>query len=258
MLNVNFTTYLQVYKMNDKKIVVVIPARYGSTRFPGKPLFEIAGKPMIQWTYEKAVAAKNICKVIVATDDQRIFDCVSSFGGEAVMTSPDHPSGTDRIAEAIQGLDCDLVINVQGDEPTIPTDIISRLSEEMIKTGAEMGTVAVPIDRDGEDFLNPNVVKVVKGVDDYALYFSRASIPFLREGGESVSPLKHWGIYAYTPKLINDFISWPESPLEKCEKLEQLRALDRGVKILVITSDHDTVGVDTPEDVQKVEQILKK
>jgi len=243
--------------MDDKKIAVVIPARYGSTRFPGKPLFKIAGKPMIQWTYEKAVAAEGIYKVIVATDDHRIFDCVEAFGGDVVMTSSQHPSGTDRIAEAIQGLDCDLVINVQGDEPTIPADVISRLSQEMIKTGAEMGTVAVPISRDGDDFLNPNVVKVVKGVGNYALYFSRASIPFLREGGDAVLPLKHWGIYAYTPKLINDFISWPESPLERCEKLEQLRALDRGVKILVITSDHDTVGVDTPEDVQKVEQILK-
>ncbi len=242
--------------MNDKKVAVVIPARYGSTRFPGKPLFKICGKPMIQWTYEKAAAAANISNVIVATDDQRIFDCVEDFGGKVVMTSPEHPSGTDRIAEAIQGLDADLIINVQGDEPTIPSKIIEELAQEMLKTGAEMGTVAVPIDRSGEDFSNPNIVKVVKGANNYALYFSRASIPFMREGGEATSPFKHWGIYAYTPQLINSFISWPESSLEKCEKLEQLRALEHGVKILVITAEHDTVGVDTPEDAEKVEKIL--
>lgn len=242
--------------MNNKKVIVIIPARYGSTRFPGKPLFVICGKPMIQWTYEKAINAPNISTVIVATDDQRIFDCVNSFGGKVIMTSPDHPSGTDRIAEAIEGLEADLIINVQGDEPTIPSEIIGELAEEMLKTGAEMGTVAVPISRDSEDFSNPNIVKVVKGSDNYALYFSRASIPYLREGGETTSPFKHWGIYAYTPELVKSFITWTESPLEKCEKLEQLRALEQGVKILVITAEHDTVGVDTPNDAKKVEKIL--
>lgn len=241
-----------------KKVVVVIPARYASTRFPAKPLHIICGKPMIQWTYEQAKKAKLVSDVVVATDDQRIFDCVKSFGGEVVMTSTEHASGTDRIAEAIENISADLVINVQGDEPTIEPSVIDELATRMLACDAEMGTVAVAIDRDGVDFTNSNIVKLVKGCDDYALYFSRASIPFLRVGGEGVKPLKHWGVYAYTPALIRKFISWPESALEQCEKLEQLRALEHGVKILVITADHDTVGVDTLEDAEKVAKIIKK
>ncbi len=241
-----------------KKVVVVIPARYASTRFPAKPLHIICGKPMIQWTYEQAKKAKLVSEVVVATDDQRIFDCVKAFGGEVVMTSTEHASGTDRIAEAIENITADLIINVQGDEPTIEPSVIDELATRMLSCDAEMGTVAVAIDRDGADFTNPNIVKLVKGCDDYALYFSRASIPFLRVGGEGVEPLKHWGVYAYTPALIKKFISWPESALEQCEKLEQLRALEHGVRILVITADCDTVGVDTLEDADRVAEIIKK
>ncbi|MGL4853854.1 MAG: 3-deoxy-manno-octulosonate cytidylyltransferase, partial [Lentisphaeria bacterium] len=218
-----------------KHVTAIIPARYGSTRFPGKPLFELCGKPMIQWTYERTKKAKLIDRVIVATDDALIYDCVKSFGGEVVMTSANHPSGTDRIAEAISNLETDLVINVQGDEPTIPSEVIDELIEVMLADDeAQMGTVAVGIDRDSEDFSDPNVVKVVVGHNNNGLYFSRAAIPYLRDGGDSVRPLKHWGIYAYTPELIRNFVKWPESDLEKCEKLEQLRAMENGVKIKVI------------------------
>ena len=242
----------------NKKVVVVIPARYASSRFPAKPLHLICGKPMIQWTYEQASKAKLVSQVIVATDDQRIFDCVKSFGGEVAMTSTNHPSGTDRIAEVLEHVDADLVINVQGDEPTIDPVVIDELAVAMLEQGAEMGTAAVAIDREGEDFTNPNVVKLVKDCDGYALYFSRAAIPFCREGAEPVQPLKHWGLYAYTPELVRKFIKWPESSLEKCEKLEQLRAVEHGVKILVITAEHDTVGVDTLADAQKVARIIEK
>lgn len=238
------------------KTCVVIPARYASTRFPGKPLADLAGKPMVQWTYERAASASGVDQVLVATDDQRIFDTVTQFGGQAVMTSPDHPSGTDRIAEAIADLEVDLVVNVQGDEPLIPPHIIEQLIAKMKETQAEMGTVAVPISRESEAFTNPNVVKVVTGVDGYALYFSRASIPFLREGGVDCAPAKHWGIYAYTPDFVRKFVTWPEGILEQCEKLEQLRAMEHGTRILVINADCDTVGVDTPEDLEVAAQRL--
>jgi len=242
----------------NKKVLVVIPARYASSRFPAKPLHLICGKPMIQWTYEQAQKAKLVSQVIVATDDQRIFDCVKNFGGDVAMTSVNHPSGTDRIAEVLEQVDADLVINVQGDEPTIDPLVIDELARTMLEQGAEMGTAAVAIDRDSEDFTNPNVVKVIKDCDGYALYFSRASIPFCREGAEPVQPLKHWGLYAYTPELVKKFIGWPESALEKCEKLEQLRAVEHAVKILVITAEHDTVGVDTLADAEKVARIIEK
>lgn len=244
--------------MSKPTVTAVIPARYASTRFPGKPLVKICGKPMIQWTYEKASAAQKVNSVVVATDDQRIFDCVVEFGGNVVMTAEDHPSGTDRIAEAIGMWEGDLIINVQGDEPAISSSVIDKLVERMLETGAEMGTAGVPISRDSEAFTNPNVVKLVKGLDDYALYFSRASIPFLREGGEETTPLKHWGLYAYTREFVGKFLAWPEGALEKCEKLEQLRAMENGARILVITATEDSIGVDTPEDIAKVEAILSQ
>ncbi len=240
-----------------KKVIAIIPARYGSSRFPGKPLANILDKPMIQWTYEQAQKASNISDVFVATDDQRIFDKVIEFGGKAIMTRDDHESGTDRIAEAIENIACDLVVNIQGDEPTIPYQVVEELVEKMLEQNLEMGTVAVPIERNSEEFNDPNCVKVVTDANECALYFSRASIPFQREGRLSVQPCKHWGIYAYTPELINKFIAWPTSALENCEKLEQLRALENGTKILVIKTNHNSIGVDTPEDVAKVEKFLK-
>ena len=205
-------------------VVIAIPARYASTRFPAKPLARLCGKPMIQHVYEKAAASKADL-VLVATDHEEIARCVESFGGNAVMTAESHPSGTDRIAEAIAGIDCDLVINIQGDEPLLPTAVINELIDVMLTHPEyEMGTVAVPADRE-KIADNPNNVKVVFGSDHRALYFSRAPIPFLRTGGTAAPMWLHWGIYAYRRSALEQFIQLPPGSLENCEKLEQLRAL---------------------------------
>ncbi len=241
------------------RVVAVIPARYGSSRFPGKPLAMIAGKPMIRRVVERAQAAKLVDEVIVATDDRRIFDAVQAFGGRAVMTSPDHPSGTDRIAEAVKGVEADLVVNVQGDEPLIPPRVIDALVAKMRESGSEMGTVAVTLDPKSAEFANPNIVKAVVDISGRALYFSRATVPFQRADGEGVPALWHWGIYAYRRDFLEQFVKWPQSPLEKCEKLEQLRALEHGARIQVLTETESwSIGVDVPEDVAKVEKLLAK
>ena len=241
------------------KTVAVIPARYGSTRFPGKPLALILGRPMIQWTYERA-AASQADEVIVATDDQRIFDCVESFGGRAVMTASDHPTGTDRIAEAVKDIDCELIINLQGDEPLLPTEVIDDLIQLMkSRPEVKMGTVGVKKSFSDSAYTNPNNVKIVLDNSDRALYFSRAPIPYLRnDADEDQSMYLHWGIYAYRRQLLYDFITWPQGSLEKVESLEQLRALENGVDILVALTDQESVGVDTPEDIGEVEKILSQ
>lgn len=240
-----------------KKTVIAIPARYGSTRFPGKPLALLCGKPMIQHVYEKAAASKA-AQVVVATDDQRIYDAVQAFGGIAVMTSPDHPSGSDRICEAVNELDCDVVINVQGDEPLIPTSVIDQLIDTMSGENApDMATVAVPGTRE-ELAGNPNKVKVVFGTDGMALYFSRSPIPYLREGGDDVPLYLHWGIYAYQKPVLQRFVTLPPGKLEMCEKLEQLRALENNISIKVLLSDLQSVGVDTPEDLVQAEARMQE
>ncbi len=240
-----------------RKIAAVIPARYASTRFPGKVLAKLRGKPMIQWVYEKAAASK-VDHVLIATDDQKVVEAVEAFGGKAVMTSPSHPSGTDRIREAIQGLDADIIINVQGDEPLLPTEIINRLADAMRnEPGIEMATVAAPCDRNTFEN-NPNMVKVVLDKDNYALYFSRSMIPYLRDGGEDVETYLHWGIYAYRRDILDKVVSLPEGRLEKCEKLEQLRALENGIKINVLLSELSSIGVDTPEDLELAEKRLSE
>ena len=240
-------------------VAVAIPARYGSTRFPGKPLAEIAGKPMIQWVCERAREARRIDHVVVATDHEEIRAAVEAFGGRAVMTSPDHLSGTDRIAEAVKGLEADLVVNLQGDEPLLPGSLIDRLVEAIEQAGTEMATVAVPLDRDAPEADDPNVVKVVTDTRGRALYFSRAPIPFARAGGAPVPMLWHWGIYAYRRAFLETFVRWPPGRLETCEKLEQLRALEHGAEIAVITAETpDSGGVDVPADVQRVEALLRE
>ncbi|MEN9362412.1 MAG: 3-deoxy-manno-octulosonate cytidylyltransferase [Verrucomicrobiota bacterium] len=238
--------------------VLVIPARYASTRFPGKPLALIAGRPMIQWVHEAACRSKLADLVIVATDDIRIKDLVEGFGGRVAMTSPDHPSGTDRIAEAVKDLPHDLVINLQGDEPLLPPEVVDQLIEAMrADPAAAMGTVAVPCDADSEDFRNPNIVKVVTDASGRALYFSRSPIPYLRNKPAGVKGLTHWGIYAYRRQLLDDFVKWPQGRLEAIESLEQLRALENGVGIRVLISDKRSIGVDVPDDVAKVEAQLR-
>lgn len=240
------------------KVYAIIPARYGSTRFPGKVLAPLCGRPMIQWVYEKA-SASRADEVLVAADDPRVLAAVEAFGGRAVMTSPNHPSGTDRICEVADKLNCgadDIIINVQGDEPLIPSEVIDQLIDRMRNDAAmEMGTVAVPRSR-SELANDANKVKVVFGADNYALYFSRSMIPFLREGGEETELYHHWGIYAYRCSALRRFVSLPEGRFEKCEKLEQLRALENGIRIYVLTSKLESVGVDTPADLELAERRL--
>lgn len=229
------------------KVAAVIPARYGSMRFPGKVLAELGGKPIVQWVWEAARRSKA-SSVVVATDDAKVLAAVEAFGGKAVMTSPSHPSGSDRIWEAAQGLDADVLVNVQGDEPLMPPAVIDALIDAMASSPApDMATVVVPCKRaDVKD--NPNLVKAVVGADGFALYFSRSMIPCLREGGTETEVYRHWGIYAYTREALKRFVSLPEGRLERCEKLEQLRALENGMRIKVVATAFQSVGIDTPED----------
>ena len=240
------------------RTIAVIPARYGSTRFPGKPLALIAGKPMVQWCYESTSKCKELDDILVATDDQRIVDAVTAFGGKAVMTSPNHATGTDRIAEAIQGDAADLIVNVQGDEPLMSANVLSRLILAMRESGAEMGTAAVPFKETGRDPQDPNAVKVVVDKRGFALYFSRSLIPFPRKGGVPVEPLLHWGLYAYRRDFLNSFVKWERGSLEACESLEQLRALENGARISVIVTNERSVGVDVPEDIALVEKLIRE
>lgn len=241
-----------------QETLAVIPARFASTRFPGKPLADIAGKTMIQRVYERADSCPDIARVVVATDDARIQEAVTAFGGEAVMTRADHPTGTDRIAEAIEGIDGDIIVNVQGDEPLIPPKVLSQLVMKMRSTGVEMATAAVPFSKTDRDAADPNAVKVVVGGGGFALYFSRSRIPFCRQGGLPVEPLLHWGLYAYRRDFLQAFVGWPRTRLETCEMLEQLRALENGARIFVLQTDQQSVGVDVPADVLLVERLLRE
>ncbi|MGF1685746.1 3-deoxy-manno-octulosonate cytidylyltransferase [Photobacterium japonica] len=244
---------------------VIIPARYQSTRLPGKPLADIGGKPMVQWVYEQACKA-GAEQVIVATDDQRIVDVVKGFGGEVCLTRADHESGTERLAEVVEKyqLPADhIVVNVQGDEPLIPETIIRQVADNLANSVAPMATLAVEIDHADEVF-NPNAVKVVTDKDGYALYFSRASIPWDRDNFAKRPQeihrnlLRHVGIYAYRAGFINTYINWEPSALEKIESLEQLRVLWYGEKIHVdVAIDAPPAGVDTPEDLEKVRQLVR-
>lgn len=248
----------------SNRTIIVIPARFASTRFPGKLLADLEGKPVIQWVYEKAMAVKNADDVWIAADDNKIMQAVKNFGGKAVITSPNHPSGTDRIWEAVCEIsdgnnEDELIINLQGDEPMIPPEVIDQLIKMMQSDHSlQMGTVAVSAERSKIEN-DPNRVKVVKGAtSSRALYFTRAAAPFLRQGGTDCGMFLHWGIYAYRKSTLEKIVSLPESSLEKCEKLEQLRPMEAGIDIHVLTTDKSTVGIDTPEDLEIVRKILKK
>jgi 3-deoxy-manno-octulosonate cytidylyltransferase (CMP-KDO synthetase) len=230
--------------------VVVIPVRYASTRLPGKPLLKDTGKYLVQHAYEAASKSALASRIIVATDDKRILEAVREFGGEVVMTSAKHPSGTDRIAEAAKKIDCDVVINVQVDEPELPAAYIDTLIEMFDADPAlQMATLAVPVEYTDAS-LSPNAVKVVLDAKGYALYFSRAPIPYYRDGIPKgpAAFLKHLGIYGYRKKFLEQFVSWPPSKLENTEHLEQLRALENGVRIRVAIVDKETISIDTRED----------
>ena len=242
-------------------VIGVIPSRWGSTRFPGKSLFPICGKPLVQWVVEAARRTRHLDRVLVATDDERIAEAVRGFGGEAVMTRPDHPSGTDRVAEAAQPGDDDIVINIQGDEPMISPELIDALAIRMQEDSAwAMATAATPI-KNLRDLEARTVVKVVLARDGGALYFSRFPIPCRRDGDPDLASglyLRHLGIYAYRGSFLKRLVREPPCPLELTEKLEQLRALYIGGRIAVITTEEPGVGVDTPEDAKFVEGELAK
>jgi 3-deoxy-manno-octulosonate cytidylyltransferase (CMP-KDO synthetase) len=243
------------------KVVGAIPARWGSTRLPGKSLISICGKPLIQWVIERARQAKSLDDLVVATDDERIVKAVTQIGARAVMTAPTHPSGTDRVAEAVRGSGAEIVINIQGDEPLIDPKLIDRLADVMKKDPRwDMATAAVPIETP-DDLADPSVVKVVWAEEHRALYFSRSVIPFVRDQDAPRDTAIHWrhlGIYAYRHAFMETLVRTPPSLLEKLEKLEQLRALHIGARMVVLESSEKAVGVDTPGDVAHVEAILRK
>ena len=239
------------------KIGCVIPARFGSTRLPGKPLADIAGKPMIQRVYERVTNAKKPEVFIVATDDQRVYDAVQSFGGTVVMTDANHPTGTDRLAEvAQQYTDLDVIINVQGDEPMIDANLIDQLAELFESDDAlQMATVVTPLLE--EEYDEPSAVKVILNKRNDAMYFSRSLIPYPRHDFVN-TPLKHIGIYAYRRQFLLDYAKMEPTAAEQTESLEQLRALENGFAIRVITTDKRFVGVDTPEDLARVNAIFEQ
>lgn len=241
------------------KVAVIIPARYASTRLPGKPLIAIAGKPLIQHVWERCRGARGIDSVIVATDDMRIAEAAFAFGAEVSMTSPKHRSGTDRVAEVAKKLHgVTHVINVQGDEPLVDPKLVARIAKTMIaEHKIEMITAATPFTNDA-DVANPNMVKVVTDRKGDALYFSRSAIPYLRGDGVRPQWRRHLGIYGYTTKFLLQFVKWKPSPLELAESLEQLRALENGAGIRVVPTKHIAVGVDTPADVAAVEGLLAR
>lgn len=240
------------------KVLGVIPARYGSTRFPGKMLARVNGKPLIELVWRRAREAKKLNRLLVATDDKRIFELVKGLGGEAVMTASDLISGTDRVWQAAKETDAELIVNIQGDEPLLTAVMVNRLVEAFSKEPEiQMATLKYPM-KDSQGYANPNVVKVVTDCQGWALYFSRSPIPYYRlKGGAGQRWDKHLGLYAYRRALLEQFVQWPVSSLERAEGLEQLRVLEHGVKIKVLDSPKDTVGVDTQEDLARVETILK-
>ncbi len=239
--------------------VIIIPARYGSTRFPGKPLVNLWGKPLIQWVYERACES-GLSEIYVATDDKRIFDVVVGFGGKAVFTG-EHPSGTDRVAEAVNILGFskeDIIINLQGDQPLFPSEYFHHLVQPLLlDSQIPMATLAVPI-RNRADLDNPNKVKVVLDKKGRALYFSRSPIPFFRPPGKEPLYFKHIGVYAYRKGFLDEFVKLPQGDLERAEKLEQLRALEHGYQIAVSLVQDDIPEVDTPEDFEYVKFLTKE
>ncbi len=237
-----------------QRLVIVIPARHGSTRLPGKPLADILGKPMVQHVYERALQVPNVHAVLVATDDERVADAVRGFGGKCVMTSPDHPSGTDRLAEVMRQVDADIYINLQGDEPLVRPGDIAALAEGMwADPSAQVGTLCHPIST--EEAANPNTVKVVLAANGDALYFSRSPIPYPRDA-EVATYLKHVGVYAYRREVLAAYADLPQPMMEKAESLEQLRLLAAGLRIRAFQVEPTGPGVDTPECLEKVRALM--
>ena len=241
-------------------VVIVIPARYGATRLPGKPLVSLAGQPMIQRVYERAKLAARAHRVIVATDDERIIKAVESFGGDARMTRPDHRTGTERVAEVAAHEKGDVFVNVQGDEPLLdPAAVDAAIDALLEEPAASIATVATPI-KTPADIMDPNVVKTVLDFDNNGLYFSRAPIPWVRDTASKIQVrhLKHLGLYVFQRDALLEYPTLPQGELERIEQLEQLRWLENGWKIRVAEVEHDAVSVDVPEDVARVEKLLQQ
>ena len=241
------------------KSVGIIPSRYASTRFPGKPLADINGKTMIRRVYEQAKLSHSLSAIFVATDDQRIMNEVESFGGNVIMTSPNHPSGTDRCFEALEKIGkekYDVVVNIQGDEPFIHAEQINKVVKSFDNKEVQISTLAHKIS-DRRDLVNPSLVKIARKTNGEALYFSRSPIPFIREARTEdwttyFSFLKHIGIYAYRSRVLEEIVKLPPSSLEKAESLEQLRWLENGYNIMVEITHHESFPIDTPEDLRKI------
>jgi 3-deoxy-manno-octulosonate cytidylyltransferase (CMP-KDO synthetase) len=242
-----------------KHTVVVIPARYASTRFPGKALEDIAGRPMIEHVYRRAAAARNVDAVLVATDDPRIAEAVTKFGGEVRMTRATHPTGTDRIAEVAETLDCDLIVNLQGDEPLIEPAAIDEAIEPFRDDPTLIMTSLCRKFRPDEDVRDPHIVKVVSDLHGFARYFSRAPIPYVRDTtrtNDDAAHFKHIGLYVQRREFLLRVATLQPTPLERAEALEQLRTLEHGYSIKMIETTHDSIGVDTPEDLERVRRLL--
>jgi 3-deoxy-manno-octulosonate cytidylyltransferase (CMP-KDO synthetase) len=245
--------------------IILIPARYASTRFPGKPLALLKGLPLIQHVYQNSMHSRLADDVVVATDSETIFEKVLSFGGKAVMTSPDHVSGTDRIAEAARTMNYDIIVNVQGDEPLIQPEMIDEVISALNDPRASIGTLAIRI-KDHREIFDPNAVKAVFNMEGFALYFSRAPVPYHRDEWKDLDPFsvhgsrftvfKHVGIYSYRRDVLRQLSELPPSRLELAEKLEQLRAIENGFPIKVKETLYETFGVDTPEDLERIEKCL--
>jgi 3-deoxy-manno-octulosonate cytidylyltransferase (CMP-KDO synthetase) len=238
-------------------IIGVIPSRFASTRLPGKPLLDIAGKSLIQRVYEQARKCTLLEEVVVATDDERIVSAVTGFGGQVILTDPDHLSGTDRCAEVLHTFpDATCLVNIQGDEPFIRPEQIASVCELLTKPGVGLATLVRPFD-DGSDPQDPNTVKVVRDTDGRALYFSRAMIPFQRHTAASVGYMQHIGIYGYRAEVLRELVKLPQSTLELTESLEQLRWLENGFRIHTSVTDFQSVGVDTPEDLEAARRFAR-
>ena len=245
------------------KALGVIPARYGSTRFPGKPLSQIVDKPMIQHVYERASLAEKLDKIIVATDDKRIFETVRDFNGEVVMTDSDIQTGTDRVYEASKALDFDIVLNIQGDEPLIDPDLLDSIVSEFEKDNKVYVVTPIKKVKNIDELQNPNMARVVVDKNGFAVYFSRASIPYNRD--KDISEwldndvyYRHIGVYGFKKFFLQKFVDMGTSELENIEKLEQLRILENSFKIKTVLTDYNPVCVDIPEDLKKIEELLKK
>ena len=244
------------------KIMAIIPARYASTRFPGKPLAILGGKPVVQWVYERA--SEVFDTVVVATDDGRIAEAVEAFGGRAVMTSPDHRSGTDRVREAyeLSGNRADVIVNIQGDEPFVRPEQLRALAACFDRPGTDIATLVRPFSGSYEELSDPNKVKVTRAETGAALYFSRSVIPYCRGVEPSLWPQTtqyyiHIGIYAYRPEALKAIAGMPQSQLEKAESLEQLRWMESGLRIRTAVTEYSTVGIDTPADLEEARRIIE-